>query len=200
MRQIFATSVLTAMIALGCARRPRSQAATEVAPLDAQRIVVSPTELAVVSPRNGGSALPAEIPLGSTSAGSVMILLRFPTPWGNRVRIARAFLVLEASPGAIPEPHPVSVSVARILERWSASQVSWSRLPKLSPAEARAVAVTAPPGPLRIDVTAIVERWTRERADDQGIALTAPPDAPVGATYSTGISGAPGPRLDVYLR
>jgi hypothetical protein len=37
-------------------------------------------------------------------------------------------------------------------------------------------------------------------ADDQGIALMAPAEAPVGAIYSSGVSGAAGPRLDVYLR
>jgi hypothetical protein len=130
----------------------------------------------------------------------MVVLLKFPTPWGNRVRIARAFLTLEPSPGALPESHPVPVSVSRILERWSASDVTWARLPKLSTAEARALASTGPPKTLRIDVTAIVERWARGRADDQGIALMAPPEAPVGAIYSSGVSGAAGPRLDVYLR
>jgi hypothetical protein len=191
---------LLGMFAASCSRAPRAQTPAEVAPADSQRIIVSPSELAVVSSRGGDGSVPTEIALGSASAGATVLLLRFPTPWGNRARIARAFLTFEPSPGATPESQPVAVSVSRILEPWSASQVSWSRMPRLSTTEARAVAVTGPPQPLRIDVTAIVERWKRGRADDQGIALTAPADAPVGAIYSSGISGAPGPRLDVYLR
>jgi hypothetical protein len=192
--------VVLAMTTMGCAGASRPRAAAEVTPLDAQRFVVAPTELAVVSSRGGAAVVPAEIPLGSASGGSMVVLLRFPTPWGNRVRIARAYLTFEPSPGALPETRPVPVSVSRILEPWATADVSWSRLPKLSPTEVRAVAVTGPPQTLRIDVTSIVERWTRGRADDQGIALTAVPEAPVGAIYSTGISGGPGPKLDVYLR
>jgi hypothetical protein len=49
-------------------------------------------------------------------------------------------------------------------------------------------------------VTSIVQRWARGRANDEGIALIASPEVPIGATYATGVSGARGPRLDVYLR
>jgi hypothetical protein len=177
-----------------------ARAGAEVAPVDAQRIVVAPTEIAVVSSRGGDGTLPAEIPFGSAAGGSMVVLLKFPTPWGNRVRITSAFLTFEPSPGALPESQAVPVSVSRVLEHWSASDVTWARLPKLSATEARALAVTGPPKTLRIDVTSIVQRWSRGRADDQGMALMAPADAPVGAIYSTGVSGAAGPRLDVYLR
>jgi hypothetical protein len=163
-------------------------------------MLVAPIEMAVVSSKGFDAALPAEIPLGGASSGSIVVLLRFPTPWGNRVRIASAFLMLEPFPGAVPEIGPVTVTVARVLEPWSASDVSWARLPRLSAAESRALASTAPPRTLRIDVTAIVQRWSMGKANDQGIALLSAPDASVGATYATGISGARGPRLDVYLR
>jgi hypothetical protein len=170
------------------------------AAVDAQRIVVAPTELAVVSPRGTDGTLPAEIPLGSASGGSLVVLFKFPAPWGNRARVGSAYLTLEPARGAPPESHPVAVSVSRVLEPWSASQVSWARLPRLSSTEATTVAVTAPPKPLRIDVTSIVERWSRGRADDRGIALRAGAEAPVGAIYSTGVRGDDGPKLDVYLR
>jgi hypothetical protein len=173
---------------------------TEITPTDARRVIVAPSEIAVVSSHGGGSELPAEIPLGASVAGSIVVLLRFPTPWGNRVRVASAFLTLEPSPGAFPETDPVPVTVARVLEPWSATDVSWGRLPRLSAPEARALATARPPKTLRIDVTSIVQRWARERTNDQGIALMSAPEAPVGATYATGVSGARGPRLDVYLR
>jgi len=183
-----------------CAIDHCTKAGTELTPADTQRIVVNPTEMALVSSLGKASGLPNEIPLGRAPAGSFVLLLRFPVPWGNRVRIARAFLTLEPAPFAVPESRPVLVSVARVLDPWSASDVSWGRLPRLSPSEARAWAITGPPRPLRIDVTAIVQRWARGRTDDQGIALSAPADAPVGATYATGAAGASGPRLDVYVR
>jgi hypothetical protein len=173
---------------------------TEITPTDARRVLVAPSEIAVVSSRGGASSLPAEIPLGGATSGSIVVLLRFPTPWGNRVRVASAFLTLEPSPGALPEIDAVPVTVSRVLEPWSASDVSWGRLPRLSAPEARALATARPPKTLRIDVTSIVQRWARERTNDQGIALMSGPETPVGATYATGVSGARGPRLDVYLR
>ncbi len=173
---------------------------TEITPSDARRVLVAPSEIAVVSSNGAGSSLPAQLPLGGAGSGSIVVLMRFPTPWGNRVRVASAFLTLEPSPGALPESEPVPVAVSRVLEPWSASDVSWARLPRLSAPEARALATARPPKTLRIDVTAIVQRWTRERTNDQGIALMTSPQAPVGATYATGVSGARGPRLDVYIR
>ena len=173
---------------------------SELSPPDSRRMLVAPTQVAVVSSRGYDPALPVEIPLGGASAGSIAVLLRFPTPWGNRIRIASAFLTLEPLPGASPEMRPVTVTVARILEPWSASDVSWARLPRLSAPEGRALATTSPPKTLRIDVTTIVQRWALARTNDQGIALIAEPHAFVGATYATGVSGARGPRLDVYLR
>ena len=190
----------------GCAPRQTCLAGrcaplgSEVASAEAQRLLVAPSEIAVVSARARDGTLPAEIPFGSTSEGSIVLLLRFPTPWGNRARVASAFLTLEPAPGAFPETESVPMEVSRVLEPWTASDVSWARMPRLSAPEARALATARPPKTLRIDVTSIVQRWARGRSQDQGIALVAGPEAPVGVTYVTGVSGARGPRLDVYLR
>jgi hypothetical protein len=162
--------------------------------------VVAPQEMAVVARGNGDAALPREIPLGGSTRASAVVLLRFPTPWGKRVRVARAFLTLEPAPGAIAETRPVLVSVARVLEPWSASEVSWERLPRLSAFEGDAYTGIGPVKTLRIDVTAIVQRWALGRVNDQGIALTASSGAPLGPSYATGVAGGAGPRLDVYLR
>jgi len=173
---------------------------TELAPLDAQRIVVAPQEMVVVARGSGDSALPAEIPLGGSAGSSPIVLFRFPTPWGKRVRVARAFLTLYPAPGTVPESRPVLVSVARVLEPWSASEASWGRLPRLSAFEGSAYTGIGPAKALRIDVTTIVQRWALGRSADQGLALTASSDAPFGPSYATGVSGGTGPRLDVYLR
>lgn len=169
-------------------------------PIDAQRIVVAPQEMAVVARGNGDTALPGEIPLGGAARASTVVLLRFPTPWGKRVRVARAFLTLEPAPGAIAETHPVLVSVARVLEPWSPSEASWGRLPRLSAFEGSAYTGIGPAKALRIDITTIVQRWALGRGSDQGLALTASSDAPLGPSYATGVAGGTGPRLDVYLR
>jgi hypothetical protein len=116
------------------------------------------------------------------------------------VRVARAFVTLEPTPGAIPESQPVLVSIARVLEPWSAKDASWGRLPRTSAVEGAAYSSIGPAKPLRIDVTAIVQRWALGRSADQGLALTASSDAPIGASYATGVAGSTGPRLDVYLR
>jgi hypothetical protein len=176
------------------------KAGTELVPLDSQRIVVAPQEMAVVARGNGDTALPGEIPLGGTSRASAVVLLRFPTPWGKRVRVARAFLTLEPAPGAVAETRPVLVSVARVLEPWSAAQASWGRLPRLSAFEGNAYTGIGPAKALRIDITAIVQRWALGRGKDEGLAIAASSDAPFGSSYATGASGGIGPRLDVYLR
>lgn len=176
------------------------KAGTELVPGDAQRIVVAPQEMVVLARGNGDSALPGEIPLGGTARPAAVVLLRFPTPWGKRVRVARAFLTLQPAPGAVAEGRPVLVSVARVLEPWSASDASWGRMPRLSAFEGNAYTGIGPAKALRIDVTTIVQRWALGRSSDQGLALTASSEAPLGPSYATGASGGTGPRLDVYLR
>jgi hypothetical protein len=173
---------------------------SELVPLDAQRIVVAPDAMVVVARGNGDRALPVEIPLGGATQASTVVLLRFPTPWGKRVRVARAFLTLEPAPSAVSESRPVLVSVARVLEPWSPLDASWGRLPRLSAFEGGAYSGVGPAQTLRIDVTAIVQRWALGRSTDQGLALTASSQAPLGPSYATGVSGGRGPRLDVYLR
>lgn len=175
-------------------------AASEPAPPDTRRVVVAPDAIAVVSSSGGAStSTPSAIAFGAGGGGSVVLLLRFPAPWGRHARIASAFLTLDPAPGALPETEAVSIDVARVLDRWSPSDVDWGRQPRLSTSEARALAKTAPPRPLRIDVTAIVKRWQRA-AGDEGIALVASPTAVNGASYATGAAGGVGPRLEVYLR
>jgi hypothetical protein len=183
-----------------CAAGRCFKAGAELVPLDAQRIVVAADEIAVVARGNGDRALPFEIPFGGSSHPSAVVLLRFPTPWGKKARIARAFVTLEPAEGAIAETEPVLVSIARVLEPWSAKDASWGRLPRLSAFEGSAYAMSGRSKRLRIDVTAIVQRWALGRGTDEGLALTASTGAPIGAAYGTGAGGSLGPRLDVYLR
>jgi hypothetical protein len=45
-----------------------------------------------------------------------------------------------------------------------------------------------------------VQRWTEGRNADQGLALTARAGSVSRTSFASGVSGHPGPRLDVYLR
>jgi hypothetical protein len=162
---------------------------------DSDRIVVAASDIAVVSSR--GAAVPDEIALAGGSAP--VVLLRFPAPWGNRARISAAFLTLEVQDDS-GTGGPWTMSVARVLEPWSAGAVSWGRLPRLSAPVVTAELTPWPSRSLRIDVTPIVERWAQGQADEHGMALWVRSAATRGPTYATGALGAAGPRLDVYVR
>jgi hypothetical protein len=172
-------------------------------PPEAQRIVVTARDIAVVARGTPNERLSDEIPLGSPLMGTVVLLLRFPAPWGNRARIVSAFLTLEPSPGS--SASPLALSVARIEEPWSPSSVSWQRLPRLSSPLAFAEIEAGPPRVLRIDVLSAVRGWASGQANDQGLAVMASAKGAEdrgadGASYGTGVAGTRGPRLDVYFR
>jgi len=162
---------------------------------DSDRIVVAASDIAVVSSR--GAALPDEIALAGGAAP--VVLLRFPAPWGNRARIAAAFLTLEVQDDS-GSSGTWTMSVARVLEPWSADVVSWGRLPRLSAPVVTAEMTSRPSRSLRIDVTPIVERWAQGQPDEHGMALWVRSAATSAPTYATGALGAAGPRLDVYMR
>ena len=181
-----------------CARQGPHHA--EPVPRDSQRTVVAPVDLAVVTPDGDAGPLPALAEPGSHGRGSVVMLIRFPTPWGNQAEIAGAFLLLGLQDAAQPDGRAVRVEVARILDPWVGSDVSWGRLPRLSPVEITTSAPVSSAAPLRIDVTHIVRRWTKGKSDDRGIALLVCANGPFSPGYATGASGGLAPRLDVYVR
>ncbi|HKQ71726.1 MAG TPA: DNRLRE domain-containing protein [Polyangiaceae bacterium] len=191
----FRALAVAAMLASACsARRSTDRAATPTS--YATRIVLAPDAIAVVSPLGAGGALPEEIPLGRDA---VVLLLHFKPTW-DLAYIMAAFLTLDPHPDAPPQGAASTVSVARVLEPWSPAEVTYARLPKLSAPEVRADVTTVIDAPLRVDVTAIVRRWARERPSDHGLAIFAVSESGAGATYATGLTGARGPRLDVYIR
>ncbi|HSN99309.1 MAG TPA: DNRLRE domain-containing protein [Candidatus Nanopelagicales bacterium] len=183
------------------------------APGDAQRVLLRPEDIAVLS--SGGVAgrpeevrggaggrgrLPDAISLGAKAAGSTVVLLRFAATWADDADVRSAFLVLDPVEGAAPAAGQVPLEVARILEPWSSETASWGRQPRLSIPELGAVARRRPAGPLRIDVTRLVQGWAERARDDHGIALLASGRDPVGVALSMGISDGLGPRLEVYVR
>jgi hypothetical protein len=167
-------------------------------PSDSDRIVVAASEMAVVAATDRHRALPDEIALGGRSA--LVVLLRFPAPWGNRARIAAAFLTFDVQESAVTWAERWTVSVARVLEPWSDLSVTYARLPKMSAPLVRAEVLPLPERPLRIDVTPIVQAWARGERDENGMAVWASSAANGAPTYASGTMGGEGPRLDVYVR
>jgi hypothetical protein len=172
---------------------------TEPVPPDSQRIVVAPDDLAVVTSSSQAGALPAMAQSGDRGDGSVVLLVRFPSPWGSR-SVAGAFLLLGLHDGAQPDSRPYRVAVARILDPWVGAHVSWGRQPRLAPAEIATTSTGAAVDPLRIDVTEIVRHWAKARPGDHGLAILVSSSGPFAPGYATGCSGRLAPRLDVYLR
>ncbi|HQP33592.1 MAG TPA: hypothetical protein PLI95_00370 [Polyangiaceae bacterium] len=176
--------------------RPKNEIPTEAA---ARRLELVPDRWAVVTSKGSQPWHEADLPLGRADLGQVCLLMHFDSPLRESSRVVSAFLVLDPSSGATPGPAPVPLSVSRILEPWNATP-SWNRLPALAEPEANALASNWAARPLRIDVTREVVRWKERREDDHGIALVAAPHDPVGASFSLGLAGGRGPRLEIYLR
>ncbi len=132
-----------------------------------------------------------------------VLLLRFPTPWGNDVAIDRAVLELTlVDEPMLDRAAKEALEVARIVEPWDASSESTQqRPPRLSSRVAAFdLAWHAVGTPLRADVTAIIRRWQSGRPDDQGIAVVASLGTARGARRIRSAIRGLVPRLDVYLR
>jgi hypothetical protein len=170
-------------------------------PLDAQRLLLSPEDVAVLASKGAsGDVVPDGIALGRAASGDVVMLMRFAVPWQDDAEIASAFVVIDPIDGAQPAAEALTLEAARILDPWRSATASWGRQPRLSVPRAAAIVRRAPRRPLRIDVTGLVRGWAQRRSDDHGIAILAPGDDAVGTACSLGISQGAGPRLEVYLR
>ncbi len=171
-----------------------------MSPPDAQRFVIAPSELAIVTSSGAGGALPEAVALGRSASGTVVMLFRFAAAWRDDAEIASAFLVLDAVEATPPSMGPIVFEMARITEPWQASVVSWGRQPRLDLPRAAGTFRARPSVPLRVDVTPIVREWGRRGDHDHGIALLARGDDAYGTVVSTGASRGTGPRLEVYVK
>jgi hypothetical protein len=169
-------------------------------PATAQRVVLEPAAVAVVTSADDGQRAGGDVVFGREQAGEVALLMRFASPFRESTQIKAAYLVLDVSPSVPPGPAPVRLRLARIVAAWSAETVNWRRLPQLSAVQGTYWASGWAGRQLRLDVTEQVRRWREQRPDDQGLAVLAAPQNPFGASYALGTAGGRGPRLDVYLR
>jgi hypothetical protein len=175
---------------------------TPASPGDAQRVVLPPADVAVVSLSGGGGGpdLPDAVAVGRAASGTVTMFFRFEATWRDDAEVASAFLVLEPMEGSPPALLPISFEMARIVEPWRAAVVSPGRQPRLAVPLVAGTMRARPSLPLRVDVTPLVRTWSRRDPDDHGIALLAKGDDAYGAVVSMGVAQGKGPRLEVYVK
>lgn len=171
------------------------------APADTRRVVLAPSELAVIAAGSASSSLvPETVALGRAEGGTVALLLRFAATWRDDSDVLSAFVILDPVDSAPPAAQPAIFEAARILEPWQAAVVSWGRQPRLDLPKLAAVVRAIPGTPVRIDVTGLVRAWAKRDADDHGLALLVHGDDRLGSAFSMGITGGAGPRLEAYVR
>ncbi|MEP7122488.1 MAG: DNRLRE domain-containing protein [Byssovorax sp.] len=170
------------------------------AAIDARRVILAPSDFAVIAATGGSEAIPETVALGRAEGGTVALLLRFAASWHDDADVLSAFVVLDPLDSAPPAATPAVFESARILEPWQPSVVSWGRQPRLDLPRLAAVVRAIPGTPVRIDVTALVREWASRRADDHGLALLVHGDDRIGQAFSMGVSGGAGPRLEAYVR
>jgi hypothetical protein len=173
--------------------RPRAEPA--VAP-GARRVVLEPSEIAVVSSKERERVEVPALGFGRIASGEVALLLSFEDEIGGDVEIERAFLVLDPLDDAPSPVAPVPIEVAPIREAWSRDSVSWARKPATGLAEIVADASPRAHKSLRVEVTELLV----STEGHHGFALSAGPRDPIGAFYATGLGGGAPPRLELYLK
>lgn len=174
--------------------RCRPATSAVVAP-EARRVVLTATDVAVLTSRSPSPVQLEAIALGRAALGEVVLLIRFDAALGPRVSVDSAFVTLDPVERAPAPRSPIDVSIAAIEAPWDSSSVSWMRQPTTGVAET--VAGNLPRGrtPLRIDVTELL----RSSGLSNGVAIYAKGSDPVGALYSTGLGSGVAPRLEIYL-
>jgi hypothetical protein len=170
------------------------------APTDTRRVILAPSDFAVIAATGAPSSIPETVALGRAEGGTVALLLRFAASWRDDSDVLSAFVVLDPVDSAPPSTQPAVFESARILEPWQPGVVSWGRQPRLDLPKLAAVVRAIPGTPVRIDVTGLVREWSQRRSDDHGLALLVHGDDVVGSAFTMGVTGGAGPRLEAYVR
>lgn len=211
-------------LAMGCAPRPRMcTASTECADKNAcvagrcqlekatvkpavdsaRRLVLRPTDLAVIT-RGEGSAEGALPPVFALGRSSTKLLLRFSAAIPANANVIEAYVVLRRSSLVDDDPAPVYLHATRIEEAWSGGSVSWAMQPRTS--EVRSPTTTAEPSGspvVRMDVRELVRHWAKHDPKDQGVAIEAENETRSGTTFALTTHGSDRdaePYLELYLR
>lgn len=182
-------------IGKGCLVGRCRPATSAVVPPASRRVVLTATDVAVLTSRSSEPVSVDAIALGRAALGDVVVLVRFDADLGPNVNVESAFVTLDPVERAPAPASPIDVSVAAIEVPWDSTSVSWMRQPTTGVAET--VAGNLPRGrtPLRIDVTDMMRR----SGLSNGVAIFAKGHDPVGALYSTGLGVGVAPRLEIYV-
>jgi hypothetical protein len=192
----FASVLSCSLLAGACGAR----ASYDPIPETSERVVETPSALAVLAQGTAFSGLPAEITFGDPRGRSALFL-QFPAEWRTHGAPHQAYLALEPLAGEATEAEPVRVEAWRVRSGWLAKDLQrWSDKPELAPPYASATTSSSPARSLRIDVTALLRFAADNPELDQGIALIGWSGRGHGASFTTGIAGGGAPRLEVYLR
>jgi hypothetical protein len=185
------------------------QAPAPTSPLaGSRRLVLRPVAIAALrqgAPSSGG-ALPAIVTLGRARDGGAELLLRFDLRLDRSATLLRASVVLDRSDATLLDPTPVALHANRIISRWDEARVRWETSPAVQDARAPRTAVDpTTPRQIRIDVTDLARRWLAHDPADQGVAIVAENETPVGVSFVLGTTSLEprqesAPRLELYVR
>ncbi len=186
-----------ALLLGGCGARA---VGLDTIPNASQRVVATPSRIAVLSQGHSTTGLPGDVTFGDASGRSALYL-EFPLEWRAHGAPFAGFITLQPREGEAPDPEPVTVEVWRIRSAWEPSALhAWSDKPELAPPVARTVISSAPGHELRIDVSELLRFAAQNPALAHGMAVLAHGGSGHGASFATGMSGGAAPRLEVYTR
>jgi hypothetical protein len=158
----------------------------------ARRLLFFPVDLAYV--RSDADARDATAAtLGGVRDQGAIVLLRFSAPVPAEANVLEAYLVLERAIDVEPDPTPIALHAARIVDPWDGRSVSWARQPRVEEVGAPVTRVSPAAGPLvRLDVRALMQRWRRRTGKDFGVAVVAEGKSFTGMAFAL-VPAAGGP-------
>ncbi|WP_394821180.1 DNRLRE domain-containing protein [Pendulispora albinea] len=184
---------------------------------EVRRHLIAPVAMAYVQrgePATDGAAAPV-FTLGRAGVGDGRLYLRFAVPLAKETSILEAYVLLDRSFASQPDPTPIVLHAARVIDPWEPRSISWSFQPRFE--EARTPSTRVMPAPrhlVRIDVRAIVQRWAQRDPQDQGIVIMADNSTDVGMAFAMAstvgasledgsslaqASSSSPPRLELYV-
>jgi hypothetical protein len=189
--------VACALLAGACGKQGSG---LDAIPIASQRLVATPSAVAVLSQAHSVTGLPGDVSFGDPSGRSALYL-QFSDEWRAHGPPLKGFLALETRVGETPDPEPVTVEVWRVRSAWQQGALhTWADKPELAPPYASAVISSSPARELRIDITELLRFAADNPVLDHGIAVIARGGAGRGVSFATGMSGGAAPELEVYTR
>ncbi len=135
----------------------------------ARRVLYDPVAVGYVR-RGGEASVPAMVALGR--GDGALAFLRFSVSLPPEAGVVEAYLLLDRVTAVDPDPQPIALHAARVLDAWDPQSLSWAVQPRVEEVGAPVTRVLPASGAIvRLDVREIVERWRRRRGTDFGLAV-----------------------------